>query len=798
VDPPARTSARPVLEVDGQGSLGIGAVPSPYPQAAPKLVVNFLPVRFTGETFRGGTMPFEPERLAELRTELRGTHVVRRDGDKIVCVALTSDAPDVGAQEKFTIGDHRGLTMRLVQDALIRELLAMKYLMRKFAPPTFVSRYAQQDLLAQCAAEHRERVAGLHVYPQFKLDTRSSGPSKSPGIIVAVNARFEIDLPVVALIRAGVAMTGRYVLAEVSHLEPNPDLDPLSCRRTVGAVDSVSDMQLNLRDAPHENVIPAEQAWLEGRRDNFNDVLAALTGGQQAALLGRLDEAAYELLGAPGRLAKVTALATRLAKDGPLAIADGVTVDVGLPLGSVRPSRTVPQLSSTRFDPPTFVFDPAGDKTDRSAEKGLAEFGPFDSQSFSPRKPKILVISPRTYQGNVEVFLRQFRDGVPGSKVYTQGFIGKYRLAGCDIMIEPFDGGPCDAAAYKTACLAAIQARGKPDLAMVITSEEQETLAGDASPYLVAKSTLMGQGVPVQEVQIETIRSRDLAYPLDSIALACYAKLGGTPFVMASVRTIAHELVIGIGSASVRETRLGDPERVVGITTVFSADGNYLLSNTSREVDYADYPTELLRALRVTIDDIRRRNAWQPDDTIRLVFHIFKPLKYTEADAVKQLVAELLKDFRSVQFAFVHISTDHDWKLFDTNAAGVGTHRLPSGASQTKGKYVPARGHAVTVGPTEILLTVSGPFDLKRATQGLPRPLLLKLHPASTFADIEYLAEQAFRFTALSWRRPYPSSLPVTISYSGLIASLLGRLRHVRNWNADVIATHLRASRWFL
>lgn len=89
----------------------MGAVPSPYPQAAPKLVANFLPVRFTGETFRGGTLPFEPERLAELRTQLRGTHVVRRDSDKIVCVALTPEAPDVGAQEKFTIGDHRGLTM---------------------------------------------------------------------------------------------------------------------------------------------------------------------------------------------------------------------------------------------------------------------------------------------------------------------------------------------------------------------------------------------------------------------------------------------------------------------------------------------------------------------------------------------------------------------------------------------------------------------------------------------------------------------------------------------------------------
>ena len=79
-------------------------------------------------------------------------------------------------------------------------------------------------------------------------------------------------------------------------------------------------------------------------------------------------------------------------------------------------------------------------------------------------------------------------------------------------------------------------------------------------------------------------------YVLDNIALASYAKLGGIPFVMAATPGLAHELVIGIGSATLRSSRLGRAERVVGITTVFSADGNYLLYNSSREVDIDDYP----------------------------------------------------------------------------------------------------------------------------------------------------------------------------------------------------------------
>ena len=46
-----------------------------------------------------------------------------------------------------------------------------------------------------------------------------------------------------------------------------------------------------------------------------------------------------------------------------------------------------------------------------------------------------------------------------------------------------------------------------------------------------------------------------------------------------------------------------------------------------------------------------------------------------------------------------------------------------------------------------MLISVTGPRDMKLRLQGLPKPLLLKLHRESTFTDMEYLAGQAFRFT---------------------------------------------------
>ena len=345
-----------------------------------------------------------------------------------------------------------------------------------------------------------------------------------------------------------------------------------------------------------------------------------------------------------------------------------------------------------------------------------------------------------------------------------------------------------EATSYREACLRALQGP-KSDLAIIVIEERyKQQFAGENDPYLVAKSVFLSQGVPVQEVEIETIRvppelEFSTPFVLDNIALATYAKLGGIPFVMAAAPSLAHELVIGIGSASLRAGRLDRAERVVGITTVFSSDGNYLLYNSSREVDIDDYPAELLATLRRAVGEIQARNAWQSGDPVRLIFHVFKPLRDAEAQAVKHLV-EQLTDFR-VEFAFLHVSEDHDWLLFDLHAEG-------------EADFVPDRGYAVALGRSETLLTVTGPGQLKTPLQGMPRPMLLLLHRESTFKDLDYLAGQVYRFTMLSWRSFLPGSRPVTILYSDRIAELLGKLRQIRNWNPDALATQLQGSRWFL
>ena len=87
----------------------------------------------------------------------------------------------------------------------------------------------------------------------------------------------------------------------------------------------------------------------------------------------------------------------------------------------------------------------------------------------------------------------------------------------------------------------------------------------------MTKHAFLTHQIPVQEFTLETasLWEGQLAYALNHMALATYSKLGGTPWLLRCDRAIAHELVIGIGSAQVGEGRLGNRERVVGFTTVF-------------------------------------------------------------------------------------------------------------------------------------------------------------------------------------------------------------------------------------
>jgi len=152
--------------------------------SGPLLTLNYLPVEFDQGRFDAGTFPYESsEQLTDLRAELSSSHVVVREGSRIVCVPVVEAAAVVGEQTTFEVSQSRlGLATPLLREALIRILTrGWGFQLRRYAPPTFVSRRPGRDILAKAAAQFGG-VEGLHVFPQFALDVRRSGPTRRPGI----------------------------------------------------------------------------------------------------------------------------------------------------------------------------------------------------------------------------------------------------------------------------------------------------------------------------------------------------------------------------------------------------------------------------------------------------------------------------------------------------------------------------------------------------------------------------------------------------------------------------------------
>ncbi len=428
-------------------------------------------------------------------------------------------------------------------------------------------------------------------------------------------------------------------------------------------------------------------------------------------------------------------------------------------------------------------------------------------------EPLIAVVCERRHRGRVDQLVAALRDGVgdgtwrqatsrrrrPPSNPFRGGLVGKFRLR--RVQVEYEEVADISPDAYRAA-IGRILTRlpRTPDLGFVQTCRAFEELPDARNPYLVAKAAFMTAGVPVQAMHIETMEMAEanLAYTINNMALAMYAKLDGTPFVMSTRMPATHELVIGLGCSEVGMGRFGPRTRYVGLTTVFQGDGRYLVWGQTREVEFSDYAAALLENLRTTIRMVREQNNWQPGDQVRLIFHVYKPLKHVEMDAIRDLVSELVTDKHKAEFSFLDISHHHEFSLFDPTQQGTNYYSLETG-SGTKGIGVPTRGACLQLNERMALLQLVGTKEVKTAGQGLPRPLLLDLHPGSDFKDLTYLARQVFHFSYLSWRSFFPSPEPITILYSRLIANALGSLAHVPTWNGDALTVGtLRNAMWFL
>ncbi len=157
-----------------------------------------------------------------------------------------------------------------------------------------------------------------------------------------------------------------------------------------------------------------------------------------------------------------------------------------------------------------------------------------------------------------------------------------------------------------------------------------------------------------------------------------------------------------------------------------------------------------------------------------------------EADVVSRLVSEYPQ--YDIRFAFVTLVERHPYILYDEHQQG----------NNGKGANVPSRGYALPISTRECLVHLLGNREVRTAWHGSPTPVLVRIHEQSTFLDLQYIVQQVFKFSRLSFRSFGPSYTPATLLYANLLTRQLKDLQTMPGWNSTVASTQLRQKKWFL
>ena len=652
------------------------------------------------------------------------------------------------------------------------------------------------EAFKQLGQSRPSKLVGFHRFHRTAFRTRVehiAGKGASLLLTVEFRQHQEIALTVAELIERGFQLTGLDVF----------QMQDEGGRNWLGAVSQVDGASVVVRDDLGESSLDGKSHFVEPSTEAFSMFFEQALG---SALHERLRQAEWRLRAKEvcggGYLRRLNQVADHLGKAGSLAVAPSVTLRfdsvVRLPSRGDRPAAT--QLPNVEY---CFSWDRTA--IERYPAVGLDKYGPFDGTTFDTKEPRLLVVCPAEVRNDVDHFVRRLRDGMAseGKQRFARGLVGTYRLTRLPtkFVTVPLTSNRQIGQQYVKVLRDHLGSERPPDIALVVVRDNEAFITED-NPYLATKAFLLAQGIPSQEVRLSIVHANPsrLPYILENIAVAIYAKLGGAPWTIRPTLPLTKEVVVGMAHAQFGG-RYSPLRRFMGITTVFSSDGTYLLAAGSPRCEYDKYPETLAASIRETLGRLANEQGWTSGDVVRLVFHAPKPLTGREIETIADVAVGALGKDIQFESAFLTIETDHPFKVIDPRAVGreVFVERLDGRMGKAVvGECAPNRGFVVDLGRSKRLLCVNGPLLMKREGESIPQPLQVTLHKKSSYTDLSALTRQVFHFTGLSWRSMLPVTEPVTILYPHLIADRLAKLSGLGDWSDELLDTRLRRSRWFL
>jgi len=397
--------------------------------------------------------------------------------------------------------------------------------------------------------------------------------------------------------------------------------------------------------------------------------------------------------------------------------------------------------------------------------EGLKTYGPYDSDILGKDRIRAAVIFPSQYDREKTTLVRWLTNGYTSKHGSFRGFKNLFKIS---LSIEREYPLSVENEKEVQSAIRDLACQGNVDLALILITSQ------DGDLYRIIKQELLGNGIPNQIVTVEKLRdARQLPWVLENIALACYAKSGGTPWVIAS-ESSRRELVIGISRTQDRNKQF-----LVGFVTLFTQDGDFLLLHSLAPVlewEQEKYVKGLTDLIVEAYHEYREIQG-TPD---AIILHLCKrPGRFREVEAVQRA----LQQIGDVPYALIHLNDDSSYRLFDTSHA----------------TYVPQAGLKVDLGRRNVLLLLDGRIGDRRYRRGVPRVLDISMDKRSTISADEFprLVRQIYNFARVNWRGFNARAVPVTLNYSYLIARLIVEIGANR-WNQVISAGRLRDKAWFL
>lgn len=782
------------------------------------VAISAMTVVLSERTFRAARLEYpgdaEFEKLREGRPDSFLYRLKNRaTTEAMLAVPLTREAESAwGGIADLPCGDYGQAIAALVKSRLPQLIPQWNLRYGHFSVKRIVE---DDDLVAKAFTRMGTPVPsalrGFHKFLRIAfqprlLQFRNTRPFIALGI--DPSRRHEIRLDAKAVHDAGIDITGLWLI------ERGDEGDLLGPVLSLG-----QGGQAVVKTGDGPRAVTLEHCNVEPSTETFTRVFRQILGPRYKRYeTSEWQERAAQASGA-GYTGLLKKIASELTQFGDMNLASGLSMRFQRVL---QPGKDSPR--SVRLTGQTlYCFSPDRAETAQTPAMGLDDFGPFDKLTFNRKIPEFLVVCPAALRGRADVFIRRLRDGMAkevkptfverqDGTVYEKrgpfmrGLVGTYRLADAKFETRCVDLNGIALAKVGASYVAAVsdylQEHPPPDLVIVIVGDDEAFSAGTANPYLMTKAYLLSQGISTQEVRESTIAQADSSMPyiLQNIAVAIYAKLGGSPWTIVPSMPLAHEIVMGLADAEVGPRQKGR-RRYVGITTVFSADGNYLLSSTSPRCRFEEYPQRLTETVAATLSRLRVEQRWRERDTVRLIIHARRPLRGVYIQDVVNAALRSLPSGAEFDPAFLTITHDHPFKAVDLQAEGkrlYGERADGLFGWRRVAEKVPARGLAIDLGDYRQLICVSGSVQAKREGEPIPNPLLIELHRDSRHRDIVSLTNQVFHFTGLSWRSMLPGSEPVTIAYSRIIADLLNKLEGIPYWDEQLLNARLASKRWFL